>query len=435
MTPQSTFMIVAPLADGQEASLRELLASMNGSNGGMADPGNGLVPFGRFDRLHFARFLLVDAPTAGDIAVHGVPPSRWPLSLAFLGDCDGPADTFLAELVAVAGDGLRRIFAHCRGFSAEGDLLRWMRWHEQPSAATYVNWIGRTVVRIREEEALRVALVEHARGGAVDDLRGQPKAMRERLLAFVEAETQAGRLRFTPPEPTPWSWRARNTVHAVGVPLGLLALAPFLVVASPLLVYLLRSRETTDPEITPRPDRGHVRRVAELEDFDVTNQFSAFGDVKPGRFRGWTVVLLLGLLDYASRHIYSRGNLTRVDTIHFARWVLLDDHRKVMFASNYDGSLESYMDDFINKVAWGINLVFGNGVGFPRVDWMIKGGAKYEQKYKRFLRRHQLPTAVWYKAYPGLSVADLNRNTRIREGVDGARWMSESETRAWLSLL
>ncbi|HEX6014785.1 MAG TPA: hypothetical protein VFY87_23930, partial [Geminicoccaceae bacterium] len=414
MTPQSTFMIVAPLADGQEASLRELLASMNGRDGGMADPDNPLVPFGRFDRLHFARFLVIDAPTAGDVAVHGVPPSRWPLSLAFLGDCDGPADTFLAELVAAAGDGLRRIFAHCRGFAPEGDLLRWMRRHEQPSAATYVNWIGRTVVQIREEEALRVALVEHVRGGAVDELRGQPKAMRERLLAFVDAETQAGRLRLTPPGPTPWSWRARDTVHAVGVPLGLLALAPFLVVASPLLVYLLRSRETTDPEITPRPDRDRVRRVAELEDFDVTNQFSAFGDVKPGRFRRWTVTLLLGLLDYGSRHVYNRGNLSRVDTIHFARWVFLDDGRKVLFASNYDGSLESYIDDFINKVAWGINLVFGNGVGFPRVDWMLKGGARYEQKYKRFLRRHQLPTAVWYKAYPGLSVADLNRNTRIR---------------------
>ena len=66
MTPQSTFMIVAPLADGQEASLRELLASMNGRDGGMADPDNPLVPFGRFDRLHFARFLVIDAPTAGD---------------------------------------------------------------------------------------------------------------------------------------------------------------------------------------------------------------------------------------------------------------------------------------------------------------------------------------------------------------------------------
>jgi hypothetical protein len=113
---------------------------------------------------------------------------------------------------------------------------------------------------------------------------------------------------------------------------------------------------------------------------------------------------------------------------------LLDDKKRMLFASNYDGSLDSYMDDFINKVAWGINLVFSAGVGFPRTSWLLCGGARYEQKYNSFLHRHQLPTAVWYKAYPGLSVADLNRNTRIRQGVD-QRTMSESEAREWLSLL
>ena len=77
-------------------------------------------------------------------------------------------------------------------------------------------------------------------------------------------------------------------------------------------------------------------------------------------------MFLLWLLDYAARHVYRRGYLTRVQTIHFARWVLLDDNKRMFFASNYDGSLDSYMDDFINKVAWGINLVFSNGVGFPR---------------------------------------------------------------------
>ena len=76
------------------------------------------------------------------------------------------------------------------------------------------------------------------------------------------------------------------------------------------------------------------------------------------------------------------------------------------------------MDDFINKVAWGINLVFSNGIGYPRTDWLIAGGAKDEQKYKRVLRRHQLPTDVWYKAYPGLTVIDLERNSRIREGIE-----------------
>jgi hypothetical protein len=146
------------------------------------------------------------------------------------------------------------------------------------------------------------------------------------------------------------------------------------------------------------------------------------------------VVVFLALLNWASRHLYPRGYLTRVQTIHFARWVLLDDGRSLYFASNYDGSLDSYINDFINKVAWGINLVFGNGLGFPRVSWLLRGGAKFEGKYKRYLRRHQIPTQVWYKAYPDLSVADLNRNSRIREGVE-RRGLGERETLAWLALL
>ena len=131
----------------------------------------------------------------------------------------------------------------------------------------------------------------------------------------------------------------------------------------------LRWLERTDPEIVPRPDRTDVEALATLEDHDVTNQFSAFGDAKPGLFRRWLVLALLALLDYSTRHIYNQGYLTRVQTIHFARWVLLDDGHRMFFASNYDGSLESYMDDFINKVAWGINAVFGNGLGFPRTSW------------------------------------------------------------------
>ena len=76
--------------------------------------------------------------------------------------------------------------------------------------------------------------------------------------------------------------------------------------------------------------------------------------------------LILFGLDYATRHVFNRGNLAGVKTIHFARWVFLDGRRRMFFASNYDGSLESYMDDFIDKVAWGLNLVFSNGVGYPR---------------------------------------------------------------------
>ncbi len=142
---------------------------------------------------------------------------------------------------------------------------------------------------------------------------------------------------------------------------------------------------------------------------------------------------LLWVMEYTTRHIYVRGHLARISTIHAARWVFLNDKKRMVFASNYDGSLESYMDDFINKVGWGLNLVFSNGISYPTTNWLVLDGSKDEQKYKSVLRRHQLPTDVWYKAYPGLSVFDLKRNTLIRRGIEKSR-MSEEELRQWVAL-
>jgi len=105
-----------------------------------------------------------------------------------------------------------------------------------------------------------------------------------------------------------------------------------------------------------------------------------------------------------------------------------------MFASNYDGGHQPYMDDFINKVAWGLNLVFSNGIGWPRTAWLLKQGARRELPFKLYQRRHQLPTQVWYKAYPGLTLIDLTRNARIRQGLEQSR-LSHGEALAWLRLL
>ncbi|HEY9023993.1 MAG TPA: hypothetical protein VIP05_06810, partial [Burkholderiaceae bacterium] len=124
----------------------------------------------------------------------------------------------------------------------------------------------------------------------------------------------------------------------------------------------------------------------------------------------------------------------RVQTIHFARWVFIDDRKRLLFASNYDGILESYMDDFINKVAWGLNLVFSNGVGYPRTNWLVQGGARNAQAFKNYLRRHQIANSVWYKAEAGLSAMDLARHTRIREGLERAS-MRDREIEDWLRLL
>jgi hypothetical protein len=47
--------------------------------------------------------------------VYNVIPPEYPLYLGFLGDVDGDAVTFLAELAARAPAGLRALFSCCRG--------------------------------------------------------------------------------------------------------------------------------------------------------------------------------------------------------------------------------------------------------------------------------------------------------------------------------
>src|SRR2546430_12268064 len=110
MTPQSSFMILAPIAPGRVGTLHQLLASMNAAPA-RVNPTNPLIPFGQFDTLHVARLVILDDKTLDDVRVYGVPTRTYPLYLAFLGDVDGEADSFLEELARRAATGLLAIFA------------------------------------------------------------------------------------------------------------------------------------------------------------------------------------------------------------------------------------------------------------------------------------------------------------------------------------
>ena len=433
MTPQSSFMILAPIDPQRETELRQLLASMNHAPG-RVNANNALIPFAQCDTLHFARLLIVDDKTVDDIRVYGLKPSTYPLYLTFLGDVDGDGDGFLEELAGLAPTGLRSIFSCCEGFTSATDLVGWMKQHSSSSAANYVNWRGRTVRRVREEAALREALEGYLESKAPAFTGLLPREIHAELRRFIDAERSSGRLTLSPESSTPLGWWISNSLHLIGIPLVFLLASPILVSIGLIGFIRLRNLEKTDPELCSRVDSAYSNDLALLEDHDVTNQFTAMGSLKPGIVRLFITIFVLLVIDWAARHLFTRGRLGRVRTIHFARWVFLDARERVVFLSNYDGSLESYMDDFINKVGFGLNLVFSNGIGYPRTNCLYRDGCSDERKFKEYLRRHQLPTQVWYNAYPGLTAVDSERNTRIRQGLDSLS-MSDQEVREWVALL
>jgi len=416
-------MVTAAVRTDRIAELRALLATMN-SSPGVVDPNNALVPFARFDAVHVARFVVAEDQTLDDRSYFpDLPPSERVL-LIFLADCDGPGDALMAQIVREAGGGLRRIFGHCDNFDENTELLGWMRAHQTPPTAVYVNWIGRTLRQVREEAALREALHEALAGTAERD----PRRLHQQLRAAIGAGGPA----LTPIEPRTIGQWIVLILQAIGLALLGLILLPLVIVAAPFFLIALRRRETTDPVVRTRNNAKRTRDIAVSEDRDVTNPFSAIGSLKPGWFRLAITVVALRLVGLSGIFVYHSGRLARVSTIHFARWVLLDGNRRVFFGSNYDGSLESYMDDFINKVAFGLNLVFSNGIAYPPTDYLVHRGAWREQLFKHFLHRRQVPTDVWYKAYPGLTNADLARNARIRRGLERTG-MSDEEIRRWLA--
>jgi hypothetical protein len=431
MIPQDSFIVVAAVPDEGVLPLRALLATMTLPGfPGTADPNNPILPFGEFDAIHFARLVVLEDHSLGDRAPYRELPEKEPTYLCLMVDCDGDAAPLMRR-IAEQCVGLKQIFALCADFRDTDDSARFMATHRVKASASYVNWVGRSVVQAREEARLRELLRETLPGISPSE----PQAILAELREAVQVKAS-----LTPIPPTPTEWRNRNLLHLlapIAIAAVLLVAIPFVTVSLAILAFVvflveLRRRELSDPIVEGPYDPAWVARLRSCEDHDVTNQYTAMGSIKPGWFRIGLELVVLYVINWAARHIFTRGGLGRIGTIHFAHWVLIDDNRRAFFCSNYDGGHEAYMDDFINKAGFGLNLSFSSAIAYPETDWLIKKGAWREMPFKRFQRRHQIPTDVWYKAYPGLTARDLARNTRIRNGFEKAS-MSDDEIRRWLA--
>lgn len=418
MITQSALTIVADISPGRELELQQLL-----EDAGKDPVGNILVPFGTFNTVHFARFFILDATT--DPVDYRIYPAR----LIFLADVDGPAEAFLLEFVGALGDGLHTIYQHCRDYSGRAGLLDYLQSHRVREAASYVNTIGRTVVQVRQEAQLHDAIQSF-----LDTIKptGGARAVRAAIQEFVEREPSL-RFALQPVPPPETNYVLGERLHFALVAAAGIALFPAVVAGLPVYLALLRWHELTDVAKDIWPDDARIQKLAAQEDHGVQNPYIAAGFVKPGPFRRFTGSVVLCGANFLARHIFNHADLIGVKTIHFARWVFLDQKRRLVFASNYDGSLENYMDDFIDKIAWALNIVFSNGVDYPRTNWLVLDGARDEQVFKRFNLMHQLVSPFWYAAYQGLTALNVENNAHIRAGLYGA--MNEAATRAWLRKL
>jgi deferrochelatase/peroxidase EfeB len=225
----------------------------------------------------------------------------------------------------------------------------------------------------------------------------------------------------------------RGLLSALGcaVAVALITVAVFAVAA--LLIFVaFRRREDTEIPIDRPPDAGAVVAIMRRENHIAQNHLAALSVMKPGWLRRFTLRLSLWATVQLVGSSFRAGYLGDLGTINFARWVMVPGTGDLLFLSNYGGSWESYLEDFITKAHSGLTGIWSNTVGFPRASYLFMDGATDGDRFKRWARRQQIPTAFWYSAYPGVTTANIRTNAAIRQGVGAV--MTEDEAQGWLSL-
>jgi hypothetical protein len=129
--------------------------------------------------------------------------------------------------------------------------------------------------------------------------------------------------------------------------------------------------------------------------------------------------------------LFVKGKLMGIPTIHFARWVQINDKKRMLFLSNFDGSWTQYLGDFIDKSGWGLTGIFGNTSGFPKALFLIMKGAYNERQFLAWARYTQIQTQVWYAADTSQSIKNINNNTIVRN--EFSKSLSERQAKLFLA--
>ncbi len=377
------------------------------------------------DTLHYGRFVVFDD-------------AQMRARLAFESNYDGELDAHLALLAAKLGGPLDAFFGHCEGYTP-GSFPAFARGHQLPAPTFYLSHPGLTVKQVQNDAAVRRAcedwLDARDREGSLSSM--SPEAIAGELQAHLAGlPLTLGRVERGLPN-VYWA-------GATAVPLVLAAGLAELALA--LVAYTVNEpRDRREMRAHPpalRSDQDPVlAAIVNEEDRNLQNGLTVVVPVKPGFVRRAALGVALWAIDVARRHIFFHGKLGYIATIHFARWVWIpkdpaarEDGGTLVFFSNYDGSWESYLGDFVDKSRWFLTAIWTNTKWFPDTHFLAWGGAEAEGAFKRWARTFQVRNQIWYSAYPDVSVDHVRDNATVRE-LAGTRPLAPDQVRSWLSLL
>jgi Dyp-type peroxidase family len=450
------FSIVGRIVDGEPVDVRE-------------DD----LAFDALAGLHFASVVVFDQPAGAAVG-------EFPRHVVLESCIDGPVDDYLDALVfeprrrAAVGALFERCeeFGNVQAYDSASDEYRdslkaFLAAHVLRPQLFHIGSPNLRLDHIRAGDALRRALSKNVQELMPGLSSEPPLDVARRLRAILRVPVSEKRHWHLDPatlESREYAWfsdpvgiTASRIRHwgTLALAIGLAVAAGFglwvvggwtavgAAVAGVVVGAFLFWRWLQGKHVAPEPPRNRndidaLHHLTEQEDAGVHNHMSSLALLKPGLFRRITIRAVLRTLNLIYRTWFTDltpGKLGGLPTIHFAQWSIVTltergekpRREAVMFLSNYDGSWETYLDDFIEFLLNGVIAIWGNAATFPSpMDGRI---------FKRWARTQMSPFAVWHdKAYPPLTVSNIQNNNRLRLGMLQPP-RTDHDARLWLARL
>ena len=386
----NSLTVYVKIKPDQVEDLRAILKDINGNQN------NNKYLHLKNDKLtHCSRWVIVEEEEHG-------PDPRLLLAVEF----DGELDDYLEHQIQIT-PGLDEIWGHCEGYPGKAGFIDYIRKIAFPTQAFYIAFRDETVASIKSKIAVRQQLEALLDAGGV---------------GFRSVMTVLSRL---PRVPGPWrDLRAfvEKTIadfHGAWMALVLAIVKPISQIGQTKAYSRVTSFE--DNPLTPRAQK--------LTNID--GQMVTITTIKPWLY--WRVRLAFLVNEFLGKHGWAPGQFADVGTLHSFSWVLIDNNKRLIFLSVFDGSWQNYMGDFIDKIIWALDGVYNNTFGYP------KGGMADVLPFQRWILNHQYEPQLLFKSYPDETVLNLIRdrtsNTNLAATLEAGLALDSGKVRETLTAL
>jgi hypothetical protein len=397
--------LMAKLGPDEVPRLREVLDEID-----KAPSDNPYLRLPDSRRTHFARFVIVDDQEARP-------------RLLFSADYDGALKDYISEIVAITPK-MDAIWQGCENYSGSDNFERFVCDQMVPVGDIYIGFPTLTNETIQARAEIRNYLEDIS---DVDGVAGYLQS--PRFAEFLDLLQRAA------PAPSAWQRFTASFASAerdLGERARLAFRSAFLslgVAYGKLLVKSDFDRVSSQAIDVParRQYLEHLAQLEAVEDRYVQNQMTLVAALK----RDWKSQLLLRfsmlLADPIIKYGWPPGQFSGVFTLHSFHWAVIDGGAHLVFISNFDGSSQNYLGDFLDNLSWGLNLFYANCIGYP------EGGMAEVEPFYEWIRSHQYVPQIYYSAYPSETVLNISRGEQITR--DLCSRFDRTAVEEWLRLL